>query len=148
MKELNRLQRIVIDSACHFEYLYNFIQNVKEHYPEESEEKLRERALITIEILLKKKILEVYDVESNKKIGESVEENIRRISGMWFDEATYKDFIKMVYFSRQEWFYDKLKNTGYDFLSDWFEFVSQNLWLKEMLKIRNQDLSDSIVNKL
>ena len=138
--QFTKTQNLVIDSACHFEFLYHFINNVEESYPNLKEAELKKKTLLIIKILLKKKILNV-NTYCNQRIWDlSVDESIDKIDKLWFEGASFLDFIDMIYFTRQKWFDEKLKVKGYNFIDNWVAYVNDNKWLKEILKINRDDL--------
>ena len=59
---------------------------------------------------------------------------------MWFKGASYIDFLNMVFFTRTEWFYQKLLKEGYNFKDNWQEYVENNPPLKKILEINEYDL--------
>ncbi len=138
MTDKNKLQEIIVLSTCDFQYLYNFIQNVKDYYPKLSEQETKKKVLEVIKILLEKRILDIYNFSDEKKWEFSIEKSIKRINKIWFKEAGYVDFINMIFFKRQEWFYEELKSKGYNFQDNWFKYVSKSTWLKDLLKIDKQ----------
>jgi len=126
---------MVIESACDFEYLENFRSIIQKNYPRLSENEQREKALELIEILLKKRLLDVCNIENDSKWDITIEEIMRRIDKIWVKGASYIDLISTVYFKRQEWFYKKLHSSGYNFTNNWVNYVSNNTWLRELLSI-------------
>lgn len=139
MTEIEKIQSIIIDNSCHFEYLYSFTENVKEFYPKAKEQEIKNKVLKIIEILLSKKILIAGNTKTYEYFDLPVNKIIEKIDRMWFEGASYNDFLNMVYFSRTKWFYKKLKEQGYDFSSNWEEYVEKNIWLKNILKINEND---------
>lgn len=135
IKDKEKLQKVVITSACDFQYLYHFVQNVKEVYPDLPEETLKQKVLNVINILLQKKIIAIHNLHDEKKWNLTIEQSLKKINEIWFKGAKYPDFINMMFFKYQDWFYQKLRKEGYDFKSNWVEYVQKNEWLEEILKI-------------
>jgi len=142
MNNLNKTQQLVIEGVSEYEYLYHFVQNVKIVYPNLCEEEIKKKTLQVIYILLKKKILTINNVFDKKKWDLPIDDSIIKIQKIWFSGASYPDFINMMFFTTQEWFYEKLKKKGYNFQDNWVEYVNDNNWLKKTLKIKKEDLSD------
>lgn len=140
MTEIEKMQSIIIDSSCHFEYLYSIIDNVKEFYPDLEEQEIKSKVLKIIKILLCKNILSVGSTETYDFFDLTINDCIEKIDRIWFVGASYVDFLNMVFFSRTESFYQKLKMEGYNFEDNWLNYVSDNVWLKEILKINESDL--------
>ena len=40
----------------------------------------------------------------------------------------------------QEWFVNLLKEKGYNFQDNWLEYISENLWLQDLLRISQADI--------
>lgn len=130
------MQEMLIEGAIDFEYLSNLKSIVKEYYPVLSEKKLKEKTLEFIKILLEKKLLDIYTSKFNTKWNLSVEESIDKIDAIWKENASYTELISLIYFTRQKWFYQKLKSSGYDFMTDWKKFVEEKIgdlekWIEE-----------------
>ncbi|WP_439130759.1 hypothetical protein [Polaribacter sp.] len=140
MTEIEKIQYIIIDNSCHFEYLYSFTENIKEFYPNAKEQEVKSKVLRIIKILLSRKILTVGNTKTYEYFDLPVHKVIEKIDKMWFENASHTDFLNMVFFSRTKWFSQKLEEQGYDFKSNWQEYVAKNLWLKKILKISKSDL--------
>ncbi|WP_299119227.1 hypothetical protein [uncultured Tenacibaculum sp.] len=140
MTEIEKIQSIIIDNSCHFEYLYSFIENVKEFYPNLKEQEIKSKVLNIIKILLSKKILRVGSAETYEYFDLPLNECIEKIDKIWFEGASHIDFLNMVFFSRTKWFYQKLEKEGYNFKDNWQEYVENNLWIKKILEINDSDL--------
>ncbi|EAQ48230.1 hypothetical protein [Leeuwenhoekiella blandensis] len=138
--ELKYLQYLVNICSCEFEFIYHFTQNVKECYPKASEQEVKSISLILMGLLLEKKFLQVYDFYSQEPLGSTTEDSLETIDNLWFEGASYIDFISLVNFTLQEWFVNLLKEKGYNFQDNWLEYISEHLWLQDLLRISQSDI--------
>ena len=137
--EFKCLQELVICCSSDFEFLYNFEENVKECFPKAKGKTIKNYSLLVIGLLLDKKLLQVYDFYSQEPLGLKTEDSLKTIDNLWFEGASYIDFISLVNFTRQEWFVNLLIEKGYNF-DDWITYVNENIWLQDLLKISQADI--------
>ncbi|MGG8498145.1 hypothetical protein ACQY1Q_17225 [Tenacibaculum sp. TC6] len=129
----DKTKKIILICSNEHEYIYNFIQNVTEVFPEFSEDEIKNKVLDIIYYLLYKNILIMKNHKNEEAYKLTPDESIDLINQMWFKGASYIDFINMVFFEKQEWFIKELKKMGYNFKDNWIDFSKNNLFLNTLL---------------
>lgn len=144
MEKINLFNKKYINLFCYggdgIEFFQSIMFSLGYSYKELSSLKVKKDTLYVIEELLKLKLIEVFlwgEKHSEMKDKEySIEEILKYINSIWFDEADYPDFYGMVMFKHKEWYTHKLEKLGMTHTTDWKWFVENKIgnlekWIQE-----------------
>lgn len=133
--------RIDIFCPSYNEYLWDIISIIKNDNKYISDELLRKFTLSYINEMITKDIIYIgSEWDKEKRLIKWVkpkEQIMNDINKMWFKNATYPDFLEMIWFGYEEWYAKKLNSLGFGKDNTlWRDFVTKKIgnleqWIEE-----------------
>lgn len=136
MKKLNKLQKIINNTACPDGFIYHIEQEI-EKYNKENIFFFRKHILLIIKILLEKKVIKAVEPfsENYDEWLLKPEDIINKIDKKWKKDIEHEDYYNIVWLNMADNFKEKIIKDGYIIDTDWNTYLNKTPWLQKLLHI-------------